>query len=154
MCGTDGKLYNNHCELHRTACKTGKKIRVDWDFKCFKKADNGKKGRQLHDNLRNWIDLRRLFFPLRKRSDSVLVERSLSTFRGWGGKGALKGILGRVVALTPSQHDPVYEKYCVLITLPCLRQYTLFNYPDSNRFTYRIKIFWNYHCGVRFLSYW
>lgn len=53
MCGTDGKLYNNHCELHRTACKTGKKIRVDWDFKCFKKADNGKKGRQLHDNLRN-----------------------------------------------------------------------------------------------------
>ena len=52
MCGTDGKLYSNHCELHRTACKTGKKIRVDWDFKCFKKEDNGKKGR-LHDHLRH-----------------------------------------------------------------------------------------------------
>ena len=70
MCGTDGKLYNNHCELHRTACKTGKKIRVDWNFKCFKKDYNREKGR-LHDHLvlRHLIDLRILVFPLKKKED-------------------------------------------------------------------------------------
>ena len=68
VCGTDGKLYNNHCELHRTACKTGKKIRVDWNFKCFKKDYNREKGR-LHDHLvlRHWIDLQILVFPLKKK---------------------------------------------------------------------------------------
>ena len=27
----------NHCELHRTACVTGKKIGIDWDKACLKK---------------------------------------------------------------------------------------------------------------------
>ncbi|KAL9978726.1 hypothetical protein ACROYT_G016281 [Oculina patagonica] len=37
VCGTDGHLYINHCELHRTACVNGKKIGVDWNLKCLKK---------------------------------------------------------------------------------------------------------------------
>ena len=110
VCGTDGKLYNNHCELHRTACKTEKKIRVDWDFKCFKKDYNREKGR-LHDHLRHWIDLRILVFPLKKKRkwESAQVERSLSKFpRGkGGGGGAVKGIFGRVGPLKPSKPDPV-----------------------------------------------
>ena len=42
MCGIDGHLYINHCELHRAACVTGKKIRVDWGVKCLKKNAKSK----------------------------------------------------------------------------------------------------------------
>lgn len=37
MCGKDGILYVNHCELHRSACLTGKKIGIDWEKNCLKK---------------------------------------------------------------------------------------------------------------------
>ncbi|XP_042203130.1 follistatin-related protein 5-like isoform X4 [Homarus americanus] len=38
VCGTDGRLYLNHCELHRAACVTGAKIHIDRSRKCFRKA--------------------------------------------------------------------------------------------------------------------
>lgn len=40
VCGSDGQLYTSHCELHRTACITGKKISVDWDLACLKKQED------------------------------------------------------------------------------------------------------------------
>lgn len=35
VCGDDGKLYPNHCELHRTSCVTNKPIYVDHSFSCI-----------------------------------------------------------------------------------------------------------------------
>uniref|UniRef100_A0ACB8ET22 Uncharacterized protein n=1 Tax=Sphaerodactylus townsendi TaxID=933632 RepID=A0ACB8ET22_9SAUR len=41
VCGSNGKTYLNHCELHRDACLTGSKIQVDYDGHCKeKKTDN------------------------------------------------------------------------------------------------------------------
>lgn len=34
ICGSDGKLYANHCELHRTACLTSKPLFVDHSLAC------------------------------------------------------------------------------------------------------------------------
>ncbi|XP_001624524.2 follistatin-related protein 5 [Nematostella vectensis] len=34
VCGSDGHLYINHCDLHRLACTTGRKISIDWDDTC------------------------------------------------------------------------------------------------------------------------
>lgn len=34
ICGSDGKLYSNHCELHRAACLTAKPLFVDHSFSC------------------------------------------------------------------------------------------------------------------------
>ncbi|XP_076032661.1 follistatin-related protein 5-like isoform X3 [Oratosquilla oratoria] len=38
VCGTDGKLYLNHCELHRAACLMGIAVHVDHTKKCYKKG--------------------------------------------------------------------------------------------------------------------
>ncbi|XP_045617913.2 follistatin-related protein 5 isoform X3 [Procambarus clarkii] len=38
VCGTDQRLYLNHCELHRAACVTGAKIHIDRSRKCFRKG--------------------------------------------------------------------------------------------------------------------
>ncbi|XP_075233144.1 follistatin-related protein 5-like isoform X3 [Lycorma delicatula] len=35
VCGSDGRLYDNHCELHRTACLTNTLIVVDHTFACL-----------------------------------------------------------------------------------------------------------------------
>lgn len=35
VCGDDGKLYPNHCELHRTSCVINKPIYVDHTFSCI-----------------------------------------------------------------------------------------------------------------------
>lgn len=35
VCGSDGKLYDNHCQLHRTACLTNTHIAVDHYFTCL-----------------------------------------------------------------------------------------------------------------------
>ncbi|RZF49112.1 hypothetical protein LSTR_LSTR008398 [Laodelphax striatellus] len=35
VCGSDGRLYDNHCELHRTACLSNKLILVDHTFACL-----------------------------------------------------------------------------------------------------------------------
>nr|XP_009687962.1 PREDICTED: follistatin-related protein 1 [Struthio camelus australis] len=41
VCGSNGKTYLNHCELHRDACLTGSKIQVDYDGHCKeKKTEN------------------------------------------------------------------------------------------------------------------
>ncbi|XP_022249365.1 follistatin-related protein 5-like [Limulus polyphemus] len=37
VCGTDGKFYSSHCELHRTACLMGKTIRIDRKRGCLVK---------------------------------------------------------------------------------------------------------------------
>ncbi|XP_036601611.1 follistatin-related protein 1 [Trichosurus vulpecula] len=37
VCGSNGKTYLNHCELHRDACLTGSKIQVDHDGHCKEK---------------------------------------------------------------------------------------------------------------------
>lgn len=34
ICGSDGKLYANHCELHRAACIKSKPLFVDHNFGC------------------------------------------------------------------------------------------------------------------------
>ncbi|XP_068127063.1 follistatin-related protein 1 [Hyperolius riggenbachi] len=38
VCGSNGKTYLNHCELHRDACLTGSKIQVDYDGHCKEKT--------------------------------------------------------------------------------------------------------------------
>uniref|UniRef100_A0A452HEW4 Follistatin-related protein 1 n=1 Tax=Gopherus agassizii TaxID=38772 RepID=A0A452HEW4_9SAUR len=41
VCGSNGKTYLNHCELHRDACLTGSKIQVDYDGHCKeRKSEN------------------------------------------------------------------------------------------------------------------
>ncbi|KAK3530435.1 hypothetical protein QTP86_024345, partial [Hemibagrus guttatus] len=37
VCGSNGKTYRNHCELHRDACLTGLKIQVAYDGHCEEK---------------------------------------------------------------------------------------------------------------------
>uniref|UniRef100_A0AAY4BNM9 Follistatin-related protein 1 n=1 Tax=Denticeps clupeoides TaxID=299321 RepID=A0AAY4BNM9_9TELE len=37
VCGSNGNTYRNHCELHRDACLTGLKIKVDHDGHCKEK---------------------------------------------------------------------------------------------------------------------
>ncbi|XP_014649541.1 PREDICTED: follistatin-related protein 4 [Ceratotherium simum simum] len=39
VCGSDGRFYENHCELHRAACLLGKKIVIVHSKDCFLKAD-------------------------------------------------------------------------------------------------------------------
>ncbi|XP_066987830.1 follistatin-related protein 5-like isoform X3 [Macrobrachium rosenbergii] len=38
VCGDDGRLYLNHCELHRAACFIGMTIHIDRSRRCFRKG--------------------------------------------------------------------------------------------------------------------
>ncbi|KAK9521574.1 hypothetical protein VZT92_020133 [Zoarces viviparus] len=38
VCGSDGKLYQNHCELHRASCLKGHKITIMHSEECFYKG--------------------------------------------------------------------------------------------------------------------
>lgn len=38
VCGSDGKFYENHCELHRAACLQGRKIGAVHNRDCFLKG--------------------------------------------------------------------------------------------------------------------
>ncbi|XP_051869984.1 follistatin-related protein 1b [Pristis pectinata] len=40
VCGSNGKTYRNHCELHRDACLTGMKIQVSHDGHCEEKKND------------------------------------------------------------------------------------------------------------------
>ncbi|CAH1247122.1 FSTL5 [Branchiostoma lanceolatum] len=40
VCGNDGKLYPNHCELHRMACVLKKRIAIAHNKDCFYQGDN------------------------------------------------------------------------------------------------------------------
>ncbi|XP_010793869.1 follistatin-related protein 5 [Notothenia coriiceps] len=40
VCGSDGKLYQNHCELHRASCLQGHRITIMHSEECFYKNDN------------------------------------------------------------------------------------------------------------------
>ncbi|XP_029703296.1 follistatin-related protein 5 isoform X3 [Takifugu rubripes] len=40
VCGSDGKLYQNHCELHRASCLKGFRITIVHSEECFYKDDN------------------------------------------------------------------------------------------------------------------
>ncbi|XP_050437468.1 follistatin-related protein 5-like [Adelges cooleyi] len=35
VCGTDGQMYDNRCELHKAGCLTGVNIQIDHSFRCF-----------------------------------------------------------------------------------------------------------------------
>ncbi|TWW55359.1 Follistatin-related protein 5 [Takifugu flavidus] len=37
VCGSDGKLYQNHCELHRASCLKGFRITIVHSEECFYK---------------------------------------------------------------------------------------------------------------------
>ncbi|XP_059947922.1 follistatin-related protein 4 isoform X4 [Mesoplodon densirostris] len=39
VCGSDGRVYENHCELHRAACLLGKKIVIVRSKDCFLEGD-------------------------------------------------------------------------------------------------------------------
>ncbi len=39
VCGSNGKTYRNHCELHRDACLTGLKVQVAHDGHCKDKCE-------------------------------------------------------------------------------------------------------------------
>ncbi|XP_021096961.1 follistatin-related protein 4 isoform X2 [Heterocephalus glaber] len=39
VCGSDGRLYENHCELHRAACLLGKRVAVRHSKDCFLKGN-------------------------------------------------------------------------------------------------------------------
>ncbi|XP_035282386.1 follistatin-related protein 5 isoform X3 [Anguilla anguilla] len=43
VCGSDGELYANHCELHRAACLRGRKITTVHSEDCFYKDDKCQK---------------------------------------------------------------------------------------------------------------
>lgn len=38
VCGSDGKLYQNHCELHRASCIRGQRITIMHSEECFYKG--------------------------------------------------------------------------------------------------------------------
>ncbi|XP_026855092.1 follistatin-related protein 5 isoform X2 [Electrophorus electricus] len=40
VCGSDGKLYQNHCELHRASCLAHQRITIMHSEECFYKDDN------------------------------------------------------------------------------------------------------------------
>uniref|UniRef100_A0A8C2JLC7 Follistatin-like 5 n=1 Tax=Cyprinus carpio TaxID=7962 RepID=A0A8C2JLC7_CYPCA len=40
VCGSDGKLYQNHCELHRASCMAHQRITIMHSEECFYKDDN------------------------------------------------------------------------------------------------------------------
>ncbi|KAM4748799.1 follistatin-related protein 4 [Rhinophrynus dorsalis] len=40
VCGSDGKFYENHCELHRSSCLHGKNIYIVHSKDCFFKGDS------------------------------------------------------------------------------------------------------------------
>ncbi|XP_073991305.1 follistatin-related protein 5-like isoform X2 [Rhodnius prolixus] len=44
VCGSDGKLYHNHCALHRASCLQGERIIVDHSFSCLQKESGSTKG--------------------------------------------------------------------------------------------------------------
>ncbi|XP_051700161.2 follistatin-related protein 4 isoform X1 [Oryctolagus cuniculus] len=39
VCGSDGRFYENHCELHRAACLLGKRLSVTHSKNCFLQGD-------------------------------------------------------------------------------------------------------------------
>ncbi|KAM9832922.1 follistatin-related protein 5 isoform 1-T2 [Syngnathus typhle] len=40
VCGSDGKLYPNHCELHRASCSERRRIKIVHGEECFYKGDS------------------------------------------------------------------------------------------------------------------
>ncbi|BFZ17944.1 hypothetical protein BsWGS_20984 [Bradybaena similaris] len=47
ICGSDGKQYDSHCELHRTACVNRVHIRADRRGKCFQK--------EIEEHEKSWL---------------------------------------------------------------------------------------------------
>uniref|UniRef100_T1JIN0 Kazal-like domain-containing protein n=1 Tax=Strigamia maritima TaxID=126957 RepID=T1JIN0_STRMM len=50
VCGSDGNLYPNHCELHRASCVTGTSITIDRKNSCLKR-----KGKKIENSIQSTI---------------------------------------------------------------------------------------------------
>ncbi|KAF0767973.1 follistatin-related protein 5 isoform X2 [Aphis craccivora] len=58
VCGTDGRLYDNRCELHKAGCLSGVNIEIDHSLKCFiPSASKAKNVRILPKTADNAIEL-------------------------------------------------------------------------------------------------
>ncbi|XP_062837327.1 follistatin-related protein 5 isoform X1 [Anolis carolinensis] len=80
VCGSDGEFYENHCEVHRTACLKKQKITIVHNEDCFFKGDNCKsvdynKMKNLLLDLQN----RRYMLQTRERSfeDKMALKKLL-----------------------------------------------------------------------------
>ncbi|XP_066994850.2 follistatin-related protein 5 [Anabrus simplex] len=49
VCGTDGQLYANHCELHRAACLEERSIAVDHTLSCVRRRSHDAARRENHN---------------------------------------------------------------------------------------------------------
>nr|XP_060634748.1 follistatin-related protein 5 isoform X2 [Anolis sagrei ordinatus] len=80
VCGSDGEFYENHCEVHRTACLKKQKITIVHNEDCFFKGDNCKSVE--YNKMKNLLlDLqnRRYMLQTRERSfeDKMALKKLL-----------------------------------------------------------------------------
>lgn len=64
VCGSNGRTYRNHCELHRDACLTGLKIQVAHDGHCQGRSIRARR-LSLHANSLIWRPVSKLTVSLK-----------------------------------------------------------------------------------------
>lgn len=80
VCGSDGKLYQNHCELHRASCLRAHKITIRHNEECFYKDDNCRLSdyRRLKDKLLDLFDKRYTGYDLHgNHRDNMAARKQL-----------------------------------------------------------------------------
>uniref|UniRef100_A0A668VL87 Uncharacterized protein n=1 Tax=Oreochromis aureus TaxID=47969 RepID=A0A668VL87_OREAU len=80
VCGSDGKLYQNHCELHRTSCIRGHRITIMHSEECFYKDDNCRLSdyRRLKNKILDLHDKRYMGTASHgKHKDSMVAKKQL-----------------------------------------------------------------------------
>ncbi|KAF6724814.1 Follistatin-related protein 1 [Oryzias melastigma] len=76
VCGSNGKTYRNHCELHRDACLTGLKIQVAHDGHCKEK----KAEKAAANPGSNFSEILLKYFKIYDNGDSQLDSSELLKF--------------------------------------------------------------------------